>query len=51
MFKPARIEYIITGKETDEELDAMEKRGFTLIDVIRDEDGDEEEDEEGGENE
>jgi hypothetical protein len=45
MFKPSRIEYIITGKETEEELDQLEKRGFTLVDVIPDEDGDEEEDE------
>jgi hypothetical protein len=42
MFKPTRIEYIVTGKETEEELDAMEKRGFTLIDVIPEEEGEEE---------
>ena len=35
-FKPARIEYIVTGLETTDELEAFEKRGFTLINVIRD---------------
>lgn len=35
-FIPMGIEYIVTGKETEEELDAMEKRGFTLIDVVPD---------------
>lgn len=34
-FKPHRIEYVITGQETEEELDKMEKRGLTLVDVIR----------------
>jgi hypothetical protein len=41
-FQPSRIEYIVTGKESEEELDAMEKRGFTLIDVIPEEEGEEE---------
>lgn len=36
MFKPSRIEYVVTGRETEEELDAMEARGFTLVDVIPD---------------
>jgi hypothetical protein len=44
-FQPSRIEYIITGKDTVEELDALEKRGFTLIDVIPEEEGEEETDE------
>lgn len=35
-FRPTAIEYIITGKETEEELDDLEKRGFTLVDVTRD---------------
>jgi len=35
-FCPQRIEYIVTGLETDEQLEAMEKRGITLINVIRD---------------
>jgi hypothetical protein len=36
LFRPARIEYIVIGTETPEQLEALEKRGFTLIDVIRD---------------
>lgn len=35
-FKPSRIEYVIKGDETDEQLEAMEKRGITLVDVMRD---------------
>ena len=35
-FRPQRIEYIVTGKETAEEIEKLEKRGFTLIDVIPD---------------
>ena len=35
IFKPSRMEYIVTGKETEEELDGLEKRGFTLVDVVR----------------
>jgi hypothetical protein len=45
-FQPSRIEYVITGKESPQELDAMEKRGFTLVDVIPEDDGEEEEDDE-----
>lgn len=37
-FKPDRIEYVVTGNETEEELDRLEKRGFTLINVIPDTD-------------
>lgn len=32
-FKPQRIEYIITGKETEEELNQLEEQGITLIEV------------------
>lgn len=32
-FKPERIEYLVTGNETEEELDALEKRGLTLVKV------------------
>lgn len=32
-FRPDRIEYVITGNETDEELTAIEKRGITLVEV------------------
>lgn len=35
-FKPSRIEYVITGKETDDELNELEKRGLTIVKVIRD---------------
>jgi hypothetical protein len=32
-FLPTRIEYVVKGTETEEELDALEKRGFTLVKV------------------
>jgi hypothetical protein len=32
-FKPTRIEYILTGNETADELESLEKRGLTLIDL------------------
>jgi hypothetical protein len=35
VFKPTAIEYVITGKETDQQLDDMITRGITLVDVIR----------------
>ncbi len=35
-FRPTAIEYVITGKETEDELDALEARGFTLVDVTPD---------------
>jgi hypothetical protein len=35
-FKPTAIEYVVKGTETEEELDRMEARGFTLVRVIRD---------------
>lgn len=35
-FRPQRIEYIITGEETTEQLEKLEKRGFTLIKIIKD---------------
>jgi hypothetical protein len=34
-FKPTRIEYIVTGNETDEQLDRLVKRGITPIRFIR----------------
>lgn len=37
-FRPARIEYIVGGWETNETLSSLEKRGFTLVKVIRDTD-------------
>lgn len=35
-FRPSRIEYIVKGTETTEELDHLEERGFTLIQVVED---------------
>lgn len=35
-FKPSRIEYVVGGWETDEQLDRLEDRGVTLVKVIRD---------------
>lgn len=34
-FRPSAIEYIVKGTETDEELEALEARGFSLVKVIR----------------
>lgn len=34
--RPQRIEYVITGNESEEELDALEERGFTLVKIVRD---------------
>ena len=34
-FKPTAVEYVITGDETEEELDRMEKRGLTLVKVVK----------------
>lgn len=34
-FKPSRLEYVVTGKEADEELERLEKRGLTLVRVER----------------
>jgi hypothetical protein len=35
LFRPTRIEYVVTGKETDEEIDAMVKRGITPVTIQR----------------
>lgn len=35
VYKPNRIEYIVTGKETPEELEAMVARGITPVRVVR----------------
>lgn len=35
-FKPERIEYVCAGDETPEEIKRLEKRGLTLVKVIRD---------------
>lgn len=34
-FKPSALEYIVKGTETPDELDALEKRGFRLVEVIK----------------
>lgn len=38
VFRPDRIEYVTTGKESEEELAALAKRGLTLVKVQRDTD-------------
>lgn len=34
-FRPSAIEYVVKGNETEAELDALEKRGFQLVKVIK----------------
>ena len=34
-FKPTAIEYVVKGTETDEELEALEERGFSLVKVVK----------------
>lgn len=34
-FKPTHIEYVMKGTETEDELDALEKRGLTIVKVER----------------
>jgi hypothetical protein len=34
VFRPSAIEYIVRGNESEQELNALEKRGLTLIHVI-----------------
>lgn len=33
-FKPMAIEYVVTGNESEKEIENLEKRGITLVDVI-----------------
>lgn len=35
LFKPTAIEYVVKGTETQDELDALEKRGISLVKVER----------------
>jgi hypothetical protein len=35
VFMPTAIEYVITGKETEKKLADLEKRGITLVDVVK----------------
>ena len=37
-FKPSAIEYVVKADDDEEKLESMEKRGFTLIRVIKEED-------------
>lgn len=37
-FKPERIEYVVKGDETEEELAKLEKRGITPVKVVKDTD-------------
>jgi len=37
VFRPNAIEYVVTGKESDDDLDRMVKRGITPVEVIREE--------------
>lgn len=34
-FRPAAIEYVVKGNETEEELEALEKRGLSLVRVVK----------------
>jgi hypothetical protein len=34
-FLPRRIEYVVNGKETDAELESMQKRGISLVKLVR----------------
>lgn len=36
-FQPTAVEYVVTGKESEDEIEAMEKRGLTCVKVINDE--------------
>jgi len=36
-FLPVAVEYVITGEETEEELEALEARGLSLVQVIQEE--------------
>lgn len=36
LFQPTAIEYVVTGNETDEEIEALEKRGIQPVQVIAD---------------
>jgi hypothetical protein len=38
MFRPDRVEYVVGGDETDEQLGRLVDRGFTLVRVVRDTD-------------
>jgi len=35
VWKPTRVDYVVKGTETEEELDAIEARGLTLVNVVR----------------
>lgn len=35
LWMPSRVDYVVKGTETEEELDAIEARGLTLVNVVR----------------
>ncbi len=35
IFKPEAIEYVVTGQETEDQLDRLETQGFTIVAVKR----------------
>jgi hypothetical protein len=35
VFRPQRVEYVVTEEETEEELEALEKRGLSLVKVVK----------------
>lgn len=37
-FRPQRVEYVVTGNESEDELEALEGRGLSLVEVIPDTD-------------
>lgn len=37
-FKPVEMQYVIKGDESEKELDRLEKRGFTIVDIKKDAD-------------
>lgn len=48
-FRPTAVEYVITGDESDEELDALEEKGYELVEVVRKGENGDLFEEEGGE--
>ena len=34
VFKPSRVEYVVKGDETEEQIAAIEKRGWTCVKVV-----------------
>ena len=34
-FRPTAIEYVVTGKETEEEIEKLIERGITPVEIVR----------------